>query len=162
MKAKLAFLSFAKNDLAKLVFLNFVKNVLHDNTNVITKRYMFAETDPNLGMKHYTAVLRSSQVFKFWKYQEKWMEWKKLDAVLPIVKSLWNGTIMITRDSNNDLLASTAIQKWYIELLDTYDLNNNIIKATCIGKKLRSYHFQNSSKQNSSFRCITVSGNQWW
>ena len=32
-------------------------------------------------------------------------------SVLSIVKSAWNGTIMITGDSNIDLLASTKFQK---------------------------------------------------
>ena len=43
---------------------------------------------------------------------------------------------MITGDSNIGLLASTEIQKRYIEVLETYDLNNNIWKTTRIGKKL--------------------------
>ena len=67
---------------------------------------------------------------------------------------------MITKDSNIDLLASTKIQKRYIEVLETYDLNNHMPKATRIGETYRQYHFQHPSKQNSSFRCITVSGNQ--
>ena len=64
----------------------------------------------------------------------KKLEWlEKLDSVLSIVKSTWNGTVRITRDSNIDLLASTEIQKRYIEVLETYDLNNHISKATRIG-----------------------------
>ena len=48
----------------------------------------------------------------------KKLEWiEKLDSVLSIVKSNWNGNIMITGDSNIDLLASTEIQKRYIEVL---------------------------------------------
>ena len=35
----------------------------------------------------------------------EWIE--KLDSVLSIVKSRWNGNIMTTGDSNIDLLAST-------------------------------------------------------
>ena len=45
----------------------------------------------------------------------EWIE--KLDSVLSIVKSKWKGNIMITGDSNIDLLASTEIQKRYIEVL---------------------------------------------
>ena len=64
----------------------------------------------------------------------KKLEWlEKLDSVLSIVKSTWNGTVRITGDSNIDLLASTEIQKRYIEVLETYDLNNHISKATRIG-----------------------------
>ena len=65
------------------------------------------------------------------------LEWiEKLDSVLSMVKSTWNGNIIVTEDSNIDLLASTEIQKRYIAVLETYDLNNRISKATRIGKKL--------------------------
>ena len=64
----------------------------------------------------------------------KKLEWlEKLDSVLSIVKSTWKRTVRITGDSNIDLLASTEIQKRYIEVLETYDLNNHISKATRIG-----------------------------
>ena len=64
----------------------------------------------------------------------KKLEWlEKLDSVLSIVKSTWKGTVRITGDSNIDLLASTEIQKRYNEVLETYDLNNHISKATRIG-----------------------------
>ena len=81
----------------------------------------------------------------------KKLEWiEKLDFVLSIVKSTWNGTFMITEDSNIDLLASTEIQKSYIEVLKTYDLDNHITKATRTGKKLVDHIiFQHFSKQNS-------------
>ena len=42
---------------------------------------------------------------------------ERLDSVSSTVKSTWNGNIMITGDSNIDLLASTEIQKRYIEVL---------------------------------------------
>ena len=74
----------------------------------------------------------------------KKLEWiEKLDSVLSIVKSNWNGNIMITGDSNIDLLASTEIQKRYIEVLETYDLNNHISKATRIGKTLIDHIISN-------------------
>ena len=58
------------------------------------------------------------------------LEWiEKLDSTLSIVKSTWNGNI-ITGDCNIDLFASTKIQKKYIEVLENYDLNNHISKAT--------------------------------
>ena len=69
---------------------------------------------------------------------------EKLDSVLSIVKSTWNEN-MITGDSNIDLLASTEIQKRYIEVLETYDLNNNIWKTTRIGKKLIDHIISNIS-----------------
>ena len=61
---------------------------------------------------------------------------EKLGSVLSKVKLTWNGTVMITKDSNIDLLASTKIQKRYIEVLETYDLNNHMSKATQIVEKL--------------------------
>ena len=82
----------------------------------------------------------------------KKLEWiKKLDSVLSIVKSTCNGTVNITGDSNIGLLASTEIQKRYIEVLES----NPNCKETYI-----PYHFQHFSKQNSSFKCIAVSENQ--
>ena len=53
-----------------------------------------------------------------------------------MVKSTWNGTVMVTGDSNIAFLASTEIQKRYIEVLKTYDLNNHISKAARIEKNL--------------------------
>ena len=74
----------------------------------------------------------------------KKLEWiEKLDFVLSIVKSTWNETFMITEDSNIDLLASTEIQKRYIEVLKTYDLDNHITKATRTGKKLVDHIISN-------------------
>ena len=43
---------------------------------------------------------------------------------------------MITGDSNIDLLASNEIQKRYIEVLETYDINNHITKATDLERNL--------------------------
>ena len=82
----------------------------------------------------------------------KKLEWiEKLDSVLSIVKSTYNGTVKITGDSNIGLLASTEILKRYIEVLES----NPNCKETYI-----PYHFQHFSKQNSSFKCIAVSENQ--
>ena len=50
---------------------------------------------------------------------------------------------MITGDSNIDLLASTEIPKRYIEVLETYDLNNHVTKATRIEKKLADHIISN-------------------
>ena len=69
--------------------------------------------------------------------KNKKLEWiEKLDSPLSIVKSTWSGNIMITVYNNTDLLASTEIQKRYIDVLETYDLNSHISKAIRIGKKL--------------------------
>ena len=69
--------------------------------------------------------------------KNKKLEWiEKLDSPLSIVKSTWSGNIMITVYNNIDLLASTEIQKRYIDVLETYDLNSHISKAIRIGKKL--------------------------
>ena len=50
---------------------------------------------------------------------------------------------MLTGASDIDLLTSTEIQKRYIEVLETYDLNNHITKATRIGKKLTNHIISN-------------------
>ena len=53
----------------------------------------------------YQRVLPSSEYNK----KPEWIE--KLDSVLSIVKSRWDGNIMTTGDSNIDLLASTESKK---------------------------------------------------
>ena len=50
---------------------------------------------------------------------------------------------MITGDINIDLLASTEIPKRYIEVLETYDLNNHVTKATRIEKTLADHIISN-------------------
>ena len=95
------------------------------------------------GRKNYSACL-IGVFYQPSSENNKKLEWiEKLDSVLSIVKSNWNGNIMITGDSNIDLLASTEIQKRYIEVLETYDLNNHISKATRIGKKLIDHIISN-------------------
>ena len=78
-----------------------------------------------------------------------------------MIKSTWNGTFIITGDSNIDLLASTKIQKRYIEVLETYDLNNHITKATWTGKKLIDHIISNipSNKilHSNVLPCPTIS-----
>ena len=68
----------------------------------------------------------------------KKLEWiEKLDSVLSIVKSTWNGNIMINGDSNIDLLALTEIQKRYIDRFkQPYLKSNPNWKET-----YRPYHF---------------------
>lgn len=58
-----------------------------------------------------------------------------------MIKLTCNGTIMIAGDSNIDL--STEIQKRYIEVLETYGLNNHITKANQIGKKIIDHIISN-------------------
>ena len=67
---------------------------------------------------------------------------------------------MITGDSNIDLLASTKIQKRYIEVLETYDLNNHITKATRNGKKLIDHIISiipANKILHSDLPCLTIS-----
>ena len=73
--------------------------------------------------------------------KREWIE--KLESILSVVKSMWNGTVIITRDSNIGLLASTEIQKGYIEVFENYDFNNHITKATQTGKKLIDHIISN-------------------
>ena len=60
-----------------------------------------------------------------------------------MIKLTRNGTIMTAGDSSIDLLASTEIQKKYIEVLETYGLNNYITKANQTGKKIIDHIISN-------------------
>ena len=96
----------------------------------------------DLGRKISSACLIS--IFDQSSLENKKCEWiEKLDSILSMIKSTWNGTFIITGDSNIDLLASTKILKRYIEVLETYDLNNHIKKATWTGKKLIDHFISN-------------------
>ena len=93
------------------------------------------------------------------------LEWiEKLDSTLSIVKSTWNGNI-ITGDCNIDLFASTKIQKKYIEVLENYDLNNHISKATQIGKTLIDHIVSNipinKILHSDVLPCPTISNVLW-
>ena len=58
-----------------------------------------------------------------------------------MIKLTWNGTFMITGDSNIDLLTSTKIQQRYIEVLETYDLKkliDHIVSDIATNKILHS------------------------
>ena len=53
---------------------------------------------------------RERKLYRLSSGKNRKLEWiEKLDFVLSIVKSTWNGTLVITGDSNIDLLASTEI-----------------------------------------------------
>ena len=66
---------------------------------------------------------------------------------------------MINGDSNINLSTSNEIQKICIEVLETYDLNNRITKATRIGKKLVEISKISANKILNSdvLPCTTIS-----
>ena len=70
----------------------------------------------------------------------EWIE--KLYSVLPIVKSTWNGTTMITGHNNIDLPALKSKKDIHWSAW-TFDLNNHITKATWIGNKLIDHIISN-------------------
>ena len=91
----------------------------------------------------------------------KSIEWtEKLDFRMSIVKSTCSRTIMTSGYINFDLLASRKIKKRYIEVIEIYNLSKYQKSKPNWEETYRPYHFQHSSKQNSSFRYMTVSNNE--
>ena len=61
----------------------------------------------------------------------KKIEWiEKIDAVLSSIKSTWDSTIILTGDTNIDLLSSSTTQDMYEQMLHTYQLSCHITKST--------------------------------
>ena len=92
----------------------------------------------------------------------KKIEWiKKIDAVLSSIKSLWDSTIILTGDTNNDLLSSSTTRDMYEQMLHKYQLSCHITKSTRKGKKLID-HMSSSICKNKILHsdvllCPTVS-----
>ena len=52
------------------------------------------------------------------------IEWiEKIDAVLSSIKRTWDNTIILTGDTNNDLLSSSTILDMYEQMLHTNQLS---------------------------------------
>ena len=62
-----------------------------------------------------------------------------MDAVLSSIKSTWDSSIILTGDTNIDLLSSSAALDMYEQMLDTYQLSCHVTKPTRKGNKL-IYH----------------------
>ena len=67
----------------------------------------------------------------------KKIEWiEKIDAVLSSIKSTSDSSIILTGDTNIDLLSSSTTRDRYKEMLHTYQLSCHITKPTRKGKRL--------------------------
>ena len=67
----------------------------------------------------------------------KKIEWiEKIDAVLSSIKSTSDSSIILTGDTNIDLLSSSTTRDRYKEMLHTYQLSCHIKKPTRKGKRL--------------------------
>ena len=92
----------------------------------------------------------------------KKIEWiEKIDAVLSSIKSTWGSTIILTGDTNNDLLSSLMTRDMYEQMLHTYQLSSHITKSTRKGKKLIDHISSNICKNkilhSDVFPCPTIS-----
>ena len=92
----------------------------------------------------------------------KKIEWvEKIDAVLSSIKSTWDSTIILTGDTNIDLLSSSTTRDMYEQMLHTYQLSCHITKPTRKGKKLIDHISSNISKNNilcsDVLPCVTIS-----
>ena len=59
----------------------------------------------------------------------KKIEWiEKIDAVLSSIKSTWDSIIIVTGDTNTDLLSSSTTRDMYEQMLHTYQLSCHITK----------------------------------
>jgi exonuclease III len=63
-----------------------------------------------------------------------WLE--KFDSLLSKVVPQYEGSVIVTGDFNINLLKSTTVTKQYYEILDTYNMTQNISKATRYDKSL--------------------------
>ena len=71
---------------------------------------------------------------------------EKIDAVLSSIKSTWDSAIILTGDTNVDLLSSSTTRDMYEQMLHTYQLSCHITKPTRKGKKLIDHISSNMCK----------------
>ena len=77
----------------------------------------------------------------------KKIEWiEKIDAVLSSIKSTWDSTIILTGDTNIDLLSSSMTHDMYEQMLHSYQLSCHITKPTRKGKNLMDHISSNICK----------------
>ena len=77
----------------------------------------------------------------------QWIE--KIDAVLPSIKSTQDSTIILTGDTNIDLLSSSTTRDMTNKILHTYQLSCHITKSTRKGKKLIDHICSNICKKKT-------------
>ena len=91
----------------------------------------------------------------------KKIEWiEKIDSVLSSIKSTWDSTIILTGDTNIDLLSSSMTRDMYERMLHTYQLSCHITKPTR-NKKLidhiSSNIWKNKILHSDVLPCPTIS-----
>ena len=83
----------------------------------------------------------------------KKIEWiEKIGAVLSSIKSTWDSAIILTGDTNIDLLSSSMTRDMYEQMLHTYQLSCHITKPTRKGKKLIDHTSSSNCKKRSSIQ----------
>ena len=92
----------------------------------------------------------------------KKVEWtEKIDAVLSSIKSACDNTIILTGDTNIDLLSTSTTRDMYEQMLHTYQLSCHITKSTRKGKKLIDHICSNICKKkilhSDVLPCPTIS-----
>ena len=86
---------------------------------------------------------------------------EKIDAVLSSIKRTWDSAIILTGDTNIDLLSSSTTRDMYEQMLHTYQLSCHITKPTGKDKKLID-HISSNICENKIFHldvlpCPTIS-----
>ena len=92
----------------------------------------------------------------------KKIEWiEKIDAVLSLIQSTWDSTVILTGDTNIDLLSSSMTRDMYEPMLHTYQQSCRISKPTHKGKKLIDHISSNICKSkflhSDVLPCPTIS-----
>ena len=71
---------------------------------------------------------------------------EKMDPVLSSMKSTFNSSVILTRDTTIDLLSSSMARDMYKQLLNTYQLSCHVTKRTRHDKTLINNISSNSNK----------------
>ena len=69
----------------------------------------------------------------------------KIDSVLSSIKSTWDSTIILTGDTNIDLLSSSTTRDMYKQMLHIYQLSCHITKSTMKRQGTRQNTYQKNS-----------------
>ena len=102
-------------------------------------------------------------IYQYNSENTKKIEWiEKIDAILSSIKSTWDSTIILTGDTNIDLLSSSTTRDMYKQqMLDTYQLSCHVTKSTRKGKKLIVHISSNACKNkilhSDVLPCLTIS-----
>ena len=102
-------------------------------------------------------------IYQYNSENTKKIEWiEKIDAILSSIKSTWDSTIILTGDTNIDLLSSSTTRNMYKQqMLCMYQLSCHVTKSTRKGKKLivhiSSDVCKNKILHSDFLPCLTIS-----